>query len=278
LETVVGNSFASLERIIVMRSAKTRESNLREIPEIRESKEGKPFPPNTPIREVQLWDDQYITFSIVRSGKHADETLKRDGRKPGWTNFFPLIREDLLPYLDSYRIGFGATYGSDDRYYVTAKYFFPDEDGKNPAAVARAFREILARATANGVHGTFRVLTVTMGQSIYSAENFDTPSGMVEAGSMLKDMEPREMAGMIDWMDRTDPVVSHVTDGFMAENLRQFPSDTEFGRAMRYGILLGLQSTKDELAAKAGATDTRRLRARVLMDFGVDIPDAEMPV
>lgn len=260
-----------------MRTARTRETALRNVPGIPEAKGGKPFPPNKPIREVQLWDDQYVTFSIVRSGKHADEALKRDGRNPGWTNFFPLIREDLLPYLDSYRLGFGATYGSDDRYYVTAKYFFPDEDGRDPAAVATAFREILARATASGVHGTFRVLTVTMGTSVYSAENFDTPAGMVEAGAMLENFDPREMVGMIDWMNRTDPVVSHVTDGFMAENLRQFPSDTEFGKAMRYGILLGLQAARDELAAKAGAPDTKRIRARVLMDFGVDIPDSEIP-
>lgn len=260
-----------------MRTARTRETALRNVPGLPEAKGGKPFPPNKPLREVQLWDDQYITFSIVRSSKRADEALRRDGRDVGWPNFFPLIREDLLPYLDSYRIGFGATYGSDDRYFVTAKYFFPDEDGKDPVAVARAFREILARATANGVHGTFRVLTVTMGASVHSAESFDTPSGLVEAGAILTDFDPKEMAGMVDWMDRCDPVVSHATDGFMAENLRQFPADSELGKGLRYGILLGLQAAKDELAAKAGATDTKRLRARVLMDFGVDIPDAEIP-
>ncbi len=260
-----------------MRTAKTRETALRNVPGLPEAKGGKPFPPNKPLREVQLWDDQFITFMIVRSGKRDDESLKRDGREPRFHNLFPLIREDLLPYLDSYRLGFGATYGSDDRYFITARYFFPDEDGKDPAAVAKAFREILARATANGVHGTFRVLTVTMGSSVFSAESFDTPSGMVEAGAILSAFDPKEMAGMIDWMDRSDHVVSHATDGFMTENFRQFPADTELGKGIRYGILLGLQAAKDELAGKAGATDTKRMRARVLMDFGVDIPDSEIP-
>lgn len=260
-----------------MPSPRSRETSLREVPGVKEAKKGKPFPPNSPIKEVQLWDDQYITFSIVRSGKRDDKALMRDGREPRWPNLFPLIREDLLPYLDSYRIGFGPSYGSDDRYHVTAKYFFPDEDGKDPAAVAKAFRETLARATANGVHGAFRVLTVTMGSSVHLAENFDTPAGIAEIGSILRDFDPREMAGMIYSMDRFDPVVSHATDGFMAENLRQFPSDSEFGEGLRYGILLGLQAMKDELGAKTGATDTKRLRARVLMDFGVDIADAEMP-
>jgi hypothetical protein len=264
--------------MIDMRSAKTRETTLREVPGVKKATIGKPFPPNEPLKQVQLWDDQYITFSIVRSGKRDDEALIRDGREPRWLNLFPLIREDLLPYLDSYRIGFGASYGSDDRYHVTAKYFFPDEVGKDPAAVVRAFRETLARATAGGVHGSFRVLTVTIGSTVYSAENFDTPAGMVEIGSILKNSDPREMAGMIYWTDRFDPVVSHATDGFMAENLRQFSEDTEFGKGLRYGILLALQAAQDELAAKAGATDTKALRARVLMDFGVEIQDTEIPV
>lgn len=260
-----------------MRSAKPREKAPRDVAGVREARVAKPFPPNKPLKDIQLWEDQYITFSIVRSGKRDDEALKRDGREPRWPNLFPLIREDLLPYLDSYRIGFGPSYGSDDRYHVTAKYFFPDEDGKDPAAVALAFREILARATANGVHGTFRVLTVTMGSSVHSAESFDTPAGMTEAGSILQGFDPREMAGMLYWMDRFDPVVSHATDGFIAENLRQFSADAEFGKGLRYGILLGLQAMKDELGAKAGATNTKSLMARVLMDFRIEIPDSEMP-
>ncbi len=260
-----------------MAAPRSRKNSLQEVPGVKEATKAKPFPPNEPVKEVQLWEDQYITFVIVRSGRRDDEALKQDGREARWSNLFPLIREDLLPYLDSHRLGFGPSYGSDDRYHVTAKYFFPDEDGKDPAAVVRAFRETLARATANGVHGSFRVLTVTMGSRVYSAESFDTPVGMVEAGSLLTEFDPNEMAGMIDSMDRYDPVVSHVSECFIEENLRQFPADSELGRGLRYGILLGLQAAKDELAAKTGATNTKRLRARVLMDFGVNIPDAEMP-
>jgi hypothetical protein len=233
----------------------------------------KPFPPNVPKSPVQLWDDQYITFTMVRSWRRDEEALKRDHRAISWVNLYPLIREDFLPFLDSYRLGFSSTYGGDDRYYVTAKYFFPDDDGKEPAKIATEFKQVLARASLSGVQGTYRVLTVTLGVDVYAAEIIDSPGGVTGAGDTIPDYDPVEMAGMIAWMDKTTESVTHVTDRFLEETLRQIDPDSEAGRALRYGILLGLQVTKDQLSAKHGAADVTRLRALALMGLGVSDVD-----
>ncbi len=254
-----------------------RKSARYQLPSVERTERPVAKPFTAQKHDPGLLDDHYITLRIVRSFKRDKEALAKDRRDTGPMTVLPLIREDLRPFMNSSNIWYGPIYFTEDRYYVSARYLFPENERDHPEKMLAIFRDRLAQARASGVHGSYKILNLRMGDVVHAGESYVAPMGVVGAGDELEEHSPAEMAGMIHWMDCKDGLQSHVSDGFFSDVFRQFDPTTDAGKALRYGMLLGLQALKDAAVGRAGAPDADSIRAQLLMDLDVELNDEDLP-
>lgn len=223
-------------------------------------------------------ENRFIVFHIVRSWLRDERFLKKSGSPATFGKILSLVLSDLKPFVGSDQIVIKPFYGTEDRYHATGRFHFPKGYGDRPEEVVRTFAAAIARAKTEGVHGSYRILNVQIDGVTYAASDYQPPGGTVTAGTALDMHDPAEMAGMIDWMDRHDKTTSYISDEFIEETLRQADPGTEAGKALRYGIVLGMQALQDSVAGKVGAPHPARVKARALMDLWVDLDSDSIPV
>jgi hypothetical protein len=233
---------------------------------------GKPFPSFEYELKPgwELFDDRYVSLVIIRSGVKDTVALERDGRYEHYLQTYRLVREDLLPYLESGRLEFGSLYMTDDQYRLTAKFLLLPEDGETPVEIVAKLRSSLEAAVYNGVQGSYDLLAVCLGDQSFAADNIATPKGPISIGARLEPIKIEEEVAcfqLIDERERKDALLGRA---YINEQLRQFPADSEPGKILRYGLLMGMQVARDASLRKIGALDHIDLRGHLLADLMVD--------
>jgi hypothetical protein len=146
---------------------------------------GKPFPSfEYELKPGQkLSADRYALLMIMRSAVKDNAALESVGHFEHHLQTYRLIREDLLPYLESGRLEFGTLYMTDDQYRLTAKFLLRPEDGETPVEIVTNLRSALEAAVYNGVHGNYELLAVCLGPGFRSRSPCQTERTDLHRGS-----------------------------------------------------------------------------------------------
>jgi hypothetical protein len=134
----------------------------------------------------KLSADRYALIMIMRSAVKDNAALESAGRFEHHLQTYRLIRlirEDLLPYLESGRLEFGTLYMTGDQYRLTAKFLLRPEDGETPVEIVTNLRSALETAVYNGVHGDYELLAVCLGPSFRSRSPCRTERTDLHRGS-----------------------------------------------------------------------------------------------
>jgi hypothetical protein len=146
---------------------------------------GKPFPSfEYELKPGQkLSADRYALLMIMRSAVKDNAALESAGRFEHHLQTHRLIREDLLPYLESDRLEFGTLYMTDDQYRLMAKFLLRPEDGETPVEIMTNLRSALEAAVYNGVHGNYELLAVCFGSGFRNRSPCQTERTDLHRGS-----------------------------------------------------------------------------------------------
>lgn len=231
---------------------------------------GRPFPDYTLMPPRKFRENHHVEMRIFRSLKRDEEALIQDGRWVDYSQAWRLVREDLAPFLESRDLEFGASYFTDDQYRLSAQMLITEGNTDTPAEFVTKLRQALERATLSGVQGTYELLWIQFGGQRFSADNMDTPGGSVSIGAPLPLIDVKEEVSRIQFMDRHEKDRTQVGLGFLRATLGQFDQESEAGKMLRYGMLLGLQAAKDSTLRRIGSVDLADLRGNLLADLGVD--------